>query len=153
MNEILLKIIAGVMGTIGFAVIFRLKPTHWLLAAFGGFLASASYLLFTEIFDTVFLPNVFASLIVAFASEIFARIAKAPSTVFLLPGIIVLVPGGPLYYSMSNLLNENYVEAGRFLLLTAEVAIAIGGGIIAASILRIVVFKVYDSIKTKLHNI
>lgn len=150
MTPVLIKIIAGFISTIGFAILFRLKPVHWIFAALDGLLACGFYFLFIDIFDSALMPNLLSALICAFAAEIFARLAKAPSTVFLLPGIIALVPGGSLYYSMSNLLNANYIEAGHYLLLTAEVAIAIGGGIIAASILRIIIFKVYDTIKLKL---
>lgn len=146
MTPVIIKIIAGFISTIGFAILFRLKPAHWILAGIDGLLACVCYFAFTDIFGDAFLPNLLASLVCAFSAEIFARLAKAPSTVFLLPGIIALVPGGSLYYSMSNLLNSNYVEAGHNLLLTAEVAIAIGGGIIAASILRIIIFKVVDAI-------
>ncbi len=150
MSDVVIKIIAGVVGTAGFAVLFRLKPSHWVLASLDGLLACLAYFMFTDIFNTVFLPNGFAALLAAFFAEVFAKIGKTPSTVFLLPGIICLVPGSSLYYSMSNLLSENYVEAAQYLLLTAEVAVALGGGIIGASILKIVVFKVYESIKLKI---
>ena len=152
MTPVIIKIIAGFISTIGFAILFRLKPTHWILAAIDGLLACVCYFAFADIFGNVFLPNLLASLVCAFGAELFARLAKAPSTVFLLPGIIALVPGGTLYYSMSNLLNSNYIEAGHNLLLTAEVAIAIGGGIIAASILRIIIFKVVDAIIGKFNK-
>lgn len=150
MTPVVIKIIAGFISTIGFAVLFRLRPMHWLLAGVDGLIACICYFAFLEIFDTALLPNLIAAFACALFAEILARIAKAPTTVFLLPGIIALVPGGTLYYTMSNLLNENYVEAGQNLLLTAEVAIAIAGGIIGASVLRIVVFKTLDAIKLKL---
>lgn len=153
MTPVYIKIIAGFISTIGFAIIFRLKPSHWLLAAIDGLVACIVYFSLIDTFENILiLPNLFAALACAFIAEIFARVAKTPSTVFLLPGIISLVPGGSLYYTMSNLLNANYVEAGSYLLSTAEVAIAIGGGIIAASIIKTVVFKTIDSIKLKINN-
>lgn len=152
MTDYLFKIIAGVVATFGFAVIFRLKPSHWAFATLAGLGACLSYFAFSDVFDSVFLPNALAALICAFMAEIFARICKAPSTVFLLPGCIALVPGSTLYYSMSNLLNSDYKAAASNLLITAEVGIAIGGGIIVASIIRLVVFKLYDSIKKKNSN-
>lgn len=152
MTPIVVKILAGFISTIGFAIIFRLKPSHWILAAIDGLVACILYFTLLNVFeDTLLLVNLFAALVCAFLAEIFARVAKTPSTVFLLPGIISLVPGGSLYYSMSNLLNENYIEAGHNLLITAEVAIAIGGGIIGASILKTVIFKTVDSIKKKIN--
>ena len=69
-------------------------------------------------------------------AEICSRIGKAPATIFLLPGCIALVPGGTLYQAMRSLLIKDYNEFGAQLLTTGKVAIAIGGGIIAVSIIR-----------------
>lgn len=149
MMSIIIKIIAGVISTVGFAIIFRLKPSHWLFAAIDGLVACSLYFLLTELLNGVFWPNALAALFTAFLAEVFARICKAPSTVFLLPGCIALVPGGTLYYTMSNFLSENYTEASEYLLITAEVGVAIGSGIIIASILRLAIVKFIDRVKGK----
>ncbi len=147
MMPFVIKIIAGVISTVGFAIIFRLKPSHWVFAAVDGLVACVCYFAFTELIGGVFWPNALAALLTAFLAEIFARICKAPSTVFLLPGCIALVPGGTLYYTMSNFLSENYSAASENLLITVEVGVAIGGGIILASILRLAAFKFFKSLK------
>ncbi len=144
-----IKIIAGVISTVGFAIIFRLKPSRLPFAALDGLIACVSYFALTELIGGDFWPNAIAAFLTAFASEIFARICKAPATIFLLPGCIALVPGGTLYYAMSNLLSQNYIDAGKYLLTTVEVGVAIGAGIIIASLLRIVVFKLTKKRKTK----
>ncbi len=150
MNPVLLKIISGIVATFGFALLFRLKPRHWAYATLDGAIACIFYFTFAEIFpDNAFVPNLIAAFACAFGAEIIARICKAPSTVFLLPGCIALVPGGSLYYSMSNLLNENYRDAAQYLLITAEVGAAIGGGIIIASLVKFVVFGVVDRIRNR----
>lgn len=143
----IIKIIAGVISTVGFAIIFRLKPSRLPFAALDGLIACVSYFAFTELIGGDFWPNAIAAFLTAFGAEIFARICKAPATIFLLPGCIALVPGGTLYYSMSNLLSQNYVEAGKYLLTTVVVGVAIGAGIILASLLRIVTFKMFKKIK------
>ena len=148
MMPFVIKIIAGVISTVGFAIIFRLKPSHWVFAAVDGLVACVFYFAFTELIGGVFWPNALAALLTAFLAEIFARICKAPSTVFLLPGCIALVPGGTLYYTMSNFLSENYSEASEYLLVTVEVGVAIGGGIILASILRLAIFKFIERVKS-----
>ncbi|MBO5463404.1 MAG: threonine/serine exporter family protein [Clostridia bacterium] len=147
MMPFVIKIIAGVISTVGFAIIFRLKPSHWVFAAVDGLVACVCYFAFTVLIGGVFWPNALAALLTAFLTEIFARICKAPSTVFLLPGCIALVPGGTLYYTMSNFLSENYSEASEYLLVTVEVGVAIGGGIILASILRLAIFKFIERVK------
>ncbi len=149
MTPYIIKIVAGVISTLGFAIIFRLKPSRWAFATLDGFVACVSYFAFTELIGGDFWPNALAAFLTAFVAEIFARICKAPATIFLLPGCIALVPGGTLYYTMNNLLSQNYVEAGKYLLITVEVGVAIGAGIIIASLLRIVVFKLIFRKKNK----
>ena len=135
--DIIIKIIAGVISTIGFAIIFKLRVKHIPLAAFDGLVACVVYFVCLEfISDDLFIANMLASFATAGVAEICARIGKAPSTIFLLPGCIALVPGGTLYQAMRNLLIKDYDEFGAQLLITGKVAIAIGGGIIAVSIIR-----------------
>lgn len=142
MNPILLKIIAGTISTLGFAILFKLKPAHWAFAMIDGFVACVCLFAFSELGDGVFLPNAIAAFAAAIFAEIFARIAKTPSTVFVLPGCIALVPGGTLYYTMSSLLSDNNTAAFEFFLTTLTVGIGIGGGVIAASILIFFVSKI-----------
>ncbi len=132
-----MKIIAGVVSTIGFAIIFRLRVKLIPLAAIDGLIACVVYFCCLEfISDDLFIANMLASFATAGFAEISARIGKAPSTVFLLPGCIALVPGGSLYNAMRSLLIKDYDEFAAQLLTTGKVAIAIGGGIIAVSIIR-----------------
>lgn len=147
MEEIILKIIAGAIATLGFAILFRLKPSHWPFAVLDGLFACICYFAFTELFGGNFLPNLLAAFVVAAFADLFARICKAPSTVFILPGCIALVPGGTLYYAMSNLLSENRSLALENFLVTLTVGIAIGGGIIAASLLRVAIQAVSKKLK------
>lgn len=142
-SEIIIKIFAGVLSTIGFAIIFRLRLKHIPLAALDGLVACVVYFCCLEFFsDDLFIANMLASFATAGFAEICARIGKAPSTVFLLPGCIALVPGGYLYNAMRSLLIRDYDEFGAQLLTTAKVAIAIGGGIIAVSIIRYFIGKI-----------
>ena len=148
--DIIIKIIAGVISTIGFAIIFKLRVKHIPLAALDGLVACVVYFVCLEfISDDLFIANMLAAFATAGFAEIFARIGKAPSTIFLLPGCIALVPGGTLYQAMRNLLIKDYDEFGAQLLITGKVAIAIGGGIIAVSIIRYFLNKLKSDRKNK----
>ena len=149
MEDIIIKIIAGAIATFGFAILFRLKPSHWVFAMIDGLFACICYFAFTELFGGNFLPNLLAAFVASVFADLFARICKAPSTVFILPGCIALVPGGSLYYAMSNLLSENRDVAVEYFLTTLTVGIAIGGGIIAASLLRVVFQAISSKLKRK----
>lgn len=149
MESIIIKIIAGTIATLGFAILFRLKPSHWPFAIVDGLIACVCYFGFTELFGGNFLPNLLAAFAASVFADLFARICKAPSTVFTLPGCIALVPGGTLYYAMSNLLSENRDVAVEFFLTTLTVGIGIGGGIIAASLLRVTIQAISKKLKGK----
>lgn len=147
-SEIIIKIIAGVISTVGFAIIFRLRVKHIPLAALDGLVACVVYFCCLEfISEDLFIANMLAAFATAGFAEICARIGKAPSTIFLLPGCIALVPGGSLYKAMRGLLLKDYDEFAAQLLVTGKVAIAIGGGIIAVSIIRYFVSKLKKTIK------
>ncbi len=149
MDGILIKIIAGTISTLGFAILFRLKPSHWPFAVLDGLFACIAYFAFTELFGGNFLPNLLAAFVASIFADFFARLCKAPSTVFILPGCIALVPGGTLYYAMSNLLSENREAALENFMVTLTVGIGIGGGIIAASLLRVTIQAISRKIKRK----
>ena len=149
MEAIVIKIIAGTIATLGFAILFRLKPSHWPFAMIDGLFACICYFGFTELFGGNFLPNVLAAFAASVFADLFARLCKAPSTVFILPGCIALVPGGTLYYAMSNLLSENREMAFEYFLITLTIGIAIGGGIIAASLLRVTIQAISRKLKRK----
>ena len=149
MEAIVIKIIAGTIATLGFAILFRLKPSHWPFAMIDGLFACICYFGFTELFGGNFLPNLLAAFAASVFADLFARLCKAPSTVFILPGCIALVPGGTLYYAMSNLLSENREVAVEYFLTTLTVGIGIGGGIIAASLLRVTIQAISRKLKRK----
>ena len=147
MTPVIIKIIAGTIATLAFAILFKVKTKLLPYATLGGFVACVIYFILTDVIGGVFIPNVVAVFVVALLSEVFARTKKAPSTVFLFPSCIALVPGGTLYYTMNSLLSKNYTEAFHFFLTTLTVGIAIGGGIIAASLVIYLTTKLYNKLK------
>lgn len=94
-----------------FSVVFEEKRVHiMLLSAFTGSAAWFVYLAFGFLGANIKMQTVrylFAALTVAVLSEIFARFFKTPTTVFLTVGIIPLVPGAGIYYTMANLISGN----------------------------------------------
>lgn len=80
-----------------------------------------------------------ATIVVAVLAEVFARIHKTPATLFLIIGIIPMVPGGGIYYTMEALLNGNmqqFVSQGIKTAASAG-AIAVGCSLVS-SIVRMV---------------
>ncbi len=66
-----------------------------------------------------------ASLMVALMSHIFARRLKAPVAVFLISGILPLVPGASIYRSVYYMIRDMRTLSDRYLIQTLQVAGAI----------------------------
>ena len=69
-------------------------------------------------------------------AEVFARVIKTPTTTFLVPSLIPLIPGGSLYYTMNYALNEQWAAFAAKAFYTLELAVALALGIIAVTTLN-----------------
>ena len=59
---------------------------------------------------------------------------KAPATVFLIPSIIPLVPGGRLYYTMRAIVDGDADSAKIYAMETIVIALGIAVGIVVISL-------------------
>ena len=62
-------------------------------------------------------------------AEAVAKLARAPATIFLIPALIPLVPGGYVYYMMSALVLNKLSTMRHYGQLTAEWAFGLAAGI------------------------
>ena len=91
------------------------------------------------------LSNFIPATIVGIASEVFARYLKQPAIVFVIPGIIPLVPGLGMYNTMLYLVQENYELAAS----TGATALLVGGAISLGILLVTSFVKTINTIKLK----
>lgn len=139
MNESLLHIICAGIGTLGYALYFHVRPCHLVVATLGGALSWLLYLLTFHVSANSFLSVLVAAMGVCLWSETMARLRKAPANIFMISGIMPLLPGGSLYYAMSGVVNSDmdlFMSKG---IETAMMAVGIAGGILVASeIVRVI---------------
>lgn len=132
MSEIIQVFCAGI-GTLGFSIFFRVRAAHLPAATLGGVLSWTCYLLVSRAGGTIFFSTLVSALAVCLWAETMARLRKAPATVFLVPGIIPLLPGSTLYYAMDALVTKDMptfvAKSGE----TFFAAVGIAGGILIAS--------------------
>lgn len=132
MKEILLPCLCVFAACVGVCVMFNLRRKALLLAPLGAALGWCVYLLFGFTGNDI-VQYFVATLAVSVYAEILARVNKAPVTVFLIVGIIPMVPGGGVYYAMEYCLRG---DMGNFLttgLHTFGIAGAIAVGILLVS--------------------
>lgn len=119
---------AAFLGSIGFALILKIKGKQIFYAGIGGLVTWFIYLMTFEQLHSDFLCNLIASVYVAIYAEIMARVNKAPATIFLTAAAVPLIPGGRLYYTMFGLVSEDqamFVENGTAAIIIA-LAISLG---------------------------
>ena len=115
------------LGCGAFCFIFELRRKWYILSASAtGAVAWLVYLSLPGLTDVN--RYLLATIAAAALSEIFARIYKTPATVFLIIGIIPLVPGGGIYYTMEALINGDLSLFVRYGMETAASAGAIAVG-------------------------
>ena len=76
-----------------------------------------------------------AALLVAVVSHLLAVMRRCPTTVFLICGIIPLVPGGGIFWTAYHLVADQLQLAATIGFVAMKVTIAIAGGIIVAATL------------------
>lgn len=92
-----------------------------------------AYTLTTKIFHSTIAGTFFGAVSVGLLGEILARKYKKPATVFITAGIIPLVPGAGMYYTMLAIIEKDFFMAANKGAETFFVAAAIAVGIIISS--------------------
>lgn len=129
-----IQMLAAFFGSMGFSLIYNTRRTKMLISALGGAIGWGVYLLVTNfVADNIPLAYFIAAMCITVYAEIFARIKKTPTTTFLVVGIIPMIPGSALYYTMNYAFAgdlESFFETGVY---TLRAALSLAVGIIVIS--------------------
>ena len=104
------QICMGMLGAIGFAILFHVRKEKLVVVAVGGALSWAVYLIVVHLCGDKYLGLFASTVTVAFFAEILARVIKTPVTILLVPMLIPLIPGSDLYYTTSYLVQGRMRE-------------------------------------------
>ena len=105
--DVLLQILMGFFGTIGFGMLFRSRGKKLLLAGLGGMAAWALFLLLGLWIESEPVRYFIVSVVISIYAEVLARLCKTPAGTFGILSLVPLVPGGGLYYSADYALSGN----------------------------------------------
>ena len=129
MIEIVSQLLSAFVGALGFALIFGMRKCYLFAASLGALLGWGVYMLVDALIGDVFLPSLVAAAFALTYSEMMAKALKTPATLFVIPAIIPLVPGGSLYYTMSYAVHRDMANARLYGTRTLETALAVAAGI------------------------
>ena len=90
----------------GFGVIFGLKTRDLWMAGLGGMLTRITMLLMAPVSSRLFIVTVSAFVASVYA-EVLATIHKKPSTYYIYPTIIPLIPGDLFFYALMGVYNHD----------------------------------------------
>lgn len=121
-----MSILCASLAALGFGIFFNLRGVKLCTAAIGSGIGWLFFLLAQPGGDLV--QYCAASAAITLFAEVMARVQHAPVTVYLVPALIPLVPGGLIYEAMLNALNgqnELFLSVGLHAL-TITGALALG---------------------------
>jgi uncharacterized membrane protein YjjB (DUF3815 family) len=129
-----IQLITSVLGALGFAIMFRVRPRYLAVSSVVGGICFSVYWLFDIVIGAdPFVSALLSSIVVSAISEVLARLARCPAIVFLLAGIIPIVPGSFLYRMMRALIEKNVNEALTYGSTALKISLGVAGGIVVVS--------------------
>ena len=115
MSFSVIQTIMGMIGSVGFAVLFGVRGRKLAVIALGSGAGWAVYLVCRAMGCSIFTGLLAASLFVAALSEVLARMLRTPVILLLVPMLIPEVPGEALYYSGLVLTEAGAIALGIIL--------------------------------------
>lgn len=125
----LIQIIGAFIAVVALSIIFSIPKKFLIYSGIVGAVGWFIYLLFLRLKFQETTSVFIATLVVALISHSFARIFKAPVTVFLIAGILPMVPGVGMYRIAYSMLSEDSGMTAYYFNHTLQIA-----GLIAIAI-------------------
>ena len=140
----IIQILTGCLGSLGFAILFNIRGRRLAAAALGGLLSWALFVVLSDFLANEAVNYFLVALVMSLYAEVMARVLKTPTTTFITPALVPLIPGGSLYYTMSYAFAgeaDNFVQKG---IATLQLASALALGVIIAAALTKMVCGVWE---------
>lgn len=124
--------------TVGFCILFHVPKKHIISASFVGACGWVAYTYFVSSGSKNVLACFVGSCVVAVLSDLFSRAFKDAATIFIIPGILPLVPGANMYYTMLAILEGDVQKTASVgtetMLMAGAIAVAL---LVVASIIKL----------------
>lgn len=139
MMYLALQFILALFATCGFSIIFQVPLRHIPPVAIVGGLGWVCYQITIYYDSSPVIACFIAACLVGFLSDICSRIFKEASTIFTIPGILCLVPGAGMFYTMKAFLDHDTSDLTNTATETLLMAGAIAAGLLViGSLIKII---------------
>ena len=99
-GQVAYLVAACTVALLGIAIIFDVPPKKLFWAMLGSVISCVLMLIGDKYGLDPLITNMIATAVPCVYCEIMARVLKTPTTVFMIPTLLPLVPGSRLYYTM-----------------------------------------------------
>lgn len=124
-----IQFIAAFIAVAAFSINLEIPKKYIVIVGIVGALGWICYIVCDEINFPITFSYFISALLVAILSIILSKLLNAVSTIFLIPGILPIVPGVAMYKMIYNLINNNLLETVHYfwqaILITGGIALAI----------------------------
>lgn len=124
--------LSALLAAVCFAIVFRTPRRYLLHTTFVGFCSAAGLTIFPESWHKG-IVTFFTALAIGALSHVMARYTRAPAQCFLIPGVILLVPGTYAYRSFSAAIGQDNVTAVALALTAVTITFSISFGLLLAN--------------------
>lgn len=137
--DLSVHIAASLIVSLGFCFVHNVHGRVILPATAGGAVTWAAYTLAAGRIGDVYLPYFIGAIALSIYAEFMSRIYRAPATVFLVIGLLPLVPGSGIYYTMTAFMEGDIdafaLQGSQTLGISGTLALAL---LIMSSLVRLV---------------
>ena len=130
MTSLLIQFIYALFATCGFCIIFKVPLKHIPVCIIVGALCWSCYQICMHYGASAVISCFIASCFAGLLSDICSRLFKEASTIFTIPGMICLVPGSNIYYTMESLLQNDMSDTAQIGTQTLLLAGSIAAGLL-----------------------
>ncbi len=132
-KDIILPCLYSLIASVAFGVQFNIKLRHMITAGIGGTVTQLIFMSFELSGTSEMLCYFFSAMAVSAYSEVMARQLRVPVNMYLVVGIIPLVPGGYIYNTMITLIGGDVETFSRQFAETVGIAGSIAMGVFTVS--------------------
>lgn len=129
-HDFIMHVMCPFIGTIGYAVLFNIPKKFYLCCGFTG---AAGWLIYHAVVSmnaSAVAASFFGTLAVVLTSRVLSVRKKCPIIIFLVSGILPLVPGAGIYYTVYYMVTNQLAEATQRGMESVKTAFAIVLGIV-----------------------
>ena len=139
MSNLFVEFIFAFLGTLGFTLIFNVPLRHIPVASFVGGAGWVVYQIAVSMDCGIAISCFLGACTVGLTSDIASKVCKEATTIFVIPGVLPLVPGAGTYYTMLAAVEGNLELAAEKGVQTLAMAGAIALGLLVmGSIIQII---------------